>query len=189
MDRAINLVEKSAAEGAKLLVFPETWFPGYPVYVWRLKPGPDMSKTDKLFSLSQSNSIDLSKNQMKSLQEAAKENDMVIVVGYQELDGSVNESTLYNSCAIIDADGSILNNHRKLMPTNPERMVWGFGDASVLNIVDTAVGRIGALLCWENYMPLARYTMYSQNMDIYVAPTWDQGEAWLGLVSNNAIHC
>lgn len=178
MDCAISLVEQAAREGAKLLVFPEAWFPGYPTFIWRLPPGAGMGKTDELFAQLQANAIDLSRNGMAPLQDAAREHEMVIVAGYQELDGTVSGSTLYNSCIIIDADGRIANNHRKLMPTNPERMVWGFGDGAGLNVVDTAVGRIGALLCWENYMPLARYALYAQNIDIYVAPTWDSGETW-----------
>ena len=72
------------------------------------------------------------------------------------------------------------------MPTNPERMVWGFGDGSGLNVTDTAVGRVGALLCWENYMPLARYALYGQQIDIYVAPTWDTGESWLATMQHIA---
>lgn len=186
MDRAIGLVEQAAREGAQLLVFPEAWFPGYPTFIWRLPPGAGMAKTDALFARLQANSIDLSRNGMTPLQDAAREHEMVIVAGYQELDGAVSGSTLYNSCIIIDADGRIANNHRKLMPTNPERMVWGFGDGVGLNVVDTAVGRIGALLCWENYMPLARFALYAQNIDIYVAPTWDSGETWLATMQHIA---
>jgi nitrilase len=186
MERALGLVEKSAREGAELLVFPEAWFPGYPTYVWRLPPGAGMGKTDELFARMQANSIDLSQNRMAPLQEAAREHAMVIVAGYQEIDGAVSGSTLFNSCIIIDADGRIVNNHRKLMPTNPERMVWGFGDGSGLNVVDTAVGRIGALICWENYMPLARFAMYAQNIDIYVAPTWDSGDTWMATMQHIA---
>ncbi len=140
MERAVGLIEKAAAEGAKLIVFPEAWFPGYPTFVWRLPPGAGMGKTDELFTRMQANSIDLSRGGMTPLQDAAREHEMVIVAGYQELDGAVSGSTLYNSCVIIDADGTIANNHRKLMPTNPERMVWGFGDGSGLKVVDTAVG-------------------------------------------------
>ena len=184
IERAVSLIDQSAKEGSKLVVFPEAWFPGYPEFVWRLKPGVDMKKTDDLFKISQANSVDLNKNQMKPIQEAAKKNELVIVAGHQEIDSEISGSTLYNSCIIIDADGKILNNHRKLMPTNPERMVWGFGDASGLNVVETAVGRIGALLCWENYMPLARYAIYSQNIDIYVAPTWDEGKTWLATMQH-----
>ena len=95
-------------------------------------------------------------------------------------------STLFNSCAVIDADGTIANNHRKLMPTNPERMVWGFGDASGLRVVETSVGRIGTLICWENYMPLARFALYAQDIDILCAPTWDSGETWLATMQHIA---
>ena len=186
MERAVGLIEKAAAEGAKLIVFPEAWFPGYPTFVWRLPPGAGMGKTDELFTRMQANAIDRSRGGMTPLQDAAREHEMVIVAGYQELDGAVSGSTLYNSCVIIDADGSIANNHRKLMPTNPERMVWGFGDGSGLKVVDTAVGRIGALICWENYMPLARFAMYAQDIDIYVAPTWDSGDTWLATMQHIA---
>lgn len=186
MERAVGLIEKAATDGAKLIVFPEAWFPGYPTFVWRLPPGAGMGKTDELFARLQANSIDLSRGGMTPLQDAAREHEMVIVAGYQELDGAVSGSTLYNSCVIIDADGTIANNHRKLMPTNPERMVWGFGDGSGLKVVDTAVGRIGALICWENYMPLARFAMYAQDIDIYVAPTWDSGDTWLATMQHIA---
>jgi len=86
----------------------------------------------------------------------------------------------------IGADGTILNRHRKLMPTNPERMVWGFGDAMGLRLVETPLGRIGTLICWESYMPLARFALYAQNIDIYVAPTWDSGETWLATLNHIA---
>ena len=145
-----------------------------------------MGKTDALFALSQANSIDLGRDGLAPLRAAAKEHGVVVVIGYQEIDGAISGSTVFNSCAIIDADGRIANNHRKLMPTNPERMVWGFGDGSGLNVVDTAVGRVGALICWENYMPLARYALYAQNIDIYVAPTWDSGPAWLATMQHIA---
>jgi nitrilase len=80
---------------------------------------------------------------------------------------------------VIGPDGAILNRHRKLMPTNPERMVWGFGDGRGLRVVDTPAGRIGTLICWENYMPLARYALYAQNLEVHIAPTWDCGDEWV----------
>jgi len=186
MARAVELAAEAAAEGCAMLTFPEAWFPGYPTFVWRLPPGAGMGKTDELFARLQTNSVDLGRDGMAPLQAAAREHGMVIVAGYQEIDGAVSGSTLFNSCLIIDADGSIVNNHRKLMPTNPERMVWGFGDGAGLNVVETAVGRVGALICWENYMPLARYALYAQNIDIYVAPTWDSGETWLATMQHIA---
>ncbi len=133
-----------------------------------------MGKTDELFAQLQANAVDLGRDGMAPLQEAAREHEVVIDAGYQELDGAVSGSTLFNASIIIDADGCIANNHRKLMPTNPERMIWGNGDGSGLNVVDTAVGRIGTLLCWESFMPLARYALYARNIDIYVAPTLGQ---------------
>ena len=145
-----------------------------------------MAKTDELYARLLANSVDRSKEGLRPLQEAAKEHGVVIVLGYQEVDGTGSRSTIFNSCAIIDADGRLANNHRKLMPTNAERMVWGFGDGSGLNVVDTAVGRIGTLICWENYMPLARYALYAQNIEIYVAPTWDSGVIWLATLQHIA---
>lgn len=186
LERAVDLVAEAAAGDAHMIVFPEAWLPGYPTFVWRLYPGADMGKTDALYALSLANSVDLSANGLAPLQKAASEHAMVIVMGYQEVDGSASGGTLFNSCAIIDADGRLLNNHRKLMPTNPERMVWGFGDGSGLNVVETAVGRVGTLLCWENYMPLARAALYAQNIEIYVAPTWDSGSSWLASMQHVA---
>lgn len=99
---------------------------------------------------------------------------------------SALRSTLYNSVVVIGSGGEILNHHRKLMPTNPERMLWGFGDGSGLNVVETPIGRIGVLLCWENYMPLARYALYAQGVDVYIAPTYDSGEGWIGTMQHIA---
>ena len=98
-----------------------------------------------------------------------------MVCGLQERDSAFSRSTLYNTVVVIGPDGTLLNRHRKLMPTNPERMVWGFGDASGLRAVDTPCGRVGVLICWENYMPLARCAMYASGVEVYVAPTYDAG--------------
>jgi predicted amidohydrolase len=88
-------------------------------------------------------------------------------------------STLYNSLLYLDSHGQLLGTHRKLMPTGPERMVWGQGDGSSLLVFDPPFGRLGGLICWENYMPLARAAMYAQGLDILLAPTWDRGETWV----------
>lgn len=186
LEKAVGLIGRAAAEGAGLVVFPEGWFPGYPDFVWRLKPREDMGKVDALFARLVANAVDLSRDGLAPVRAAAREHGVVVVAGHQELDGAVSGSTVFNSVAIIDADGEILNNHRKLMPTNPERMVWGFGDGSGLRVVETAVGRIGALLCWENYMPLARMALYAQQIEIYCAPTWDTGETWLATMQHIA---
>ncbi len=96
---------------------------------------------------------------------------VTIVCGIDGRDGDTSRVTLYNSVLTISPQGTVQNCHRKLMPTNPERMVWGFGDASGMKLVDTLIGRVGSLVCWENYMPLARCAMFAQGIDIYIAPT------------------
>jgi nitrilase len=111
---------------------------------------------------------------------------LVVVCGIHERDGEFARSTLYNTLVVIGADGSVLNRHRKLVPTNPERMVWGEGDASGLRVVPTAVGRVGALICWENYMPLARYALYADGVEVYIASTWDEGDTWLATMRHIA---
>jgi nitrilase len=186
LERAAALVAEAAGAGAALVVFPEAWFPGYPTWVWRLRPGEDMAVSAEMHALLARNAINAGAGGLAPLQEIARAHGVVLVAGFNEIDARSSGSTLYNSVAVIDADGRVANHHRKLMPTNPERMVWGFGDGSTLRVVDTAVGRIGALLCWENYMPLARYALYAQRVEIYVAPTWDTGESWLATMRHIA---
>lgn len=175
-DLCADIIAEAAAQGAKLLVFPECFLPGYPTWIWRLRPGGDMGVGNEIHNLLLRNAVDVQGGGLGPLQKAAAEHGMVVVVGLNEIDSAFSGSTLFNAVAIIDADGKLLNVHRKLMPTNPERMVWGAGDARGLRVVDTAVGRVGSLICWENYMPLARYALYAQDIDIYVAPTWDNGD-------------
>jgi nitrilase len=174
--KAVASVREAAQGGARLVVFPEAFIPGYPAWMWRLRPGGDMALTEKLHSRLRANSVDLSGEDLAPLREAAKKDKVTVVCGLHERDAEFGGGTLYNTVAVIGPDGALLNRHRKLMPTNPERMVWGFGDASGLKAVDTPCGRVGALICWESYMPLARYALYAQGEDIYVAPTYDSGD-------------
>jgi len=186
IEKAVKLVEQAASAGAELAVFPEAYISGYPAWIWRLRPGGDWGVSEELHSRLLDSSVDIDAGDLELLCDAAKNNKISIVCGLNERDGVLSKATLYNTVVIIGAEGNILNRHRKLMPTNPERMVWGFGDGSGLNVVDTPVGRVGTLLCWENYMPLARYALYSQGVEIYVAPTYDSGEDWLGTMQHIA---
>jgi len=174
IEKAVQLIEQATSNNAKLVIFPEAYISGYPAWIWRLRPGGDFGVSEELHSRLLDSAVDIDAGDLKQLCEAAKKNKITIVCGLNERDGNLSKATLYNTVVIIGEDGSILNRHRKLMPTNPERMVWGFGDGSGLNVVDTPAGRVGALLCWENYMPLARYTLYSQGIEIYIAPTYDR---------------
>jgi nitrilase len=178
LGRAAELIGEAAGAGAGLVVFPEAWLPGYPTWVWRLRPGEDMAAAHDLHRALAANAVDLSRDGLRLVQEAAASRGVVVVTGFTEIDRTAS-STLFNSVAVIDADGRVANRHRKLMPTNPERMVWGFGDGAGLRVAETAVGRIGTLICWENYMPLARAALYAQRPEIHIAPTWDTGDSWL----------
>lgn len=180
IDKAVALIAEATTEGARLIVFPEAFIPGYPSWVWRLRPGGDWALCEQLHQRLRDNAVDLAQDGLAKIRAAAAEHKVVVVMGMNERDGTLGRSTLYNSVAVIGAEGELLNRHRKLMPTNPERMVWGFGDATGLKAVDTPIGRIGTLVCWENFMPLARFALYAQGMDILIAPTYDSGEAWIG---------
>jgi nitrilase len=179
LDRAVTAVAEAAQAGAQLVVLPEAFVPGYPAWIWRLRPGTDMALAEQLHARLRSNAVDLSRDELAPLFTAARQHKATVVCGIHERDADFSRNTLYNTVVVIGPDGTLLNRHRKVMPTSPERMVWGFGDASGLKAVDTPCGRVGALICWENYLPLARCAMYAQGVDIYVAPTYDSGERWI----------
>jgi nitrilase len=180
IERALQLLDEAVAAGAGLVIFPEAFVPGYPAWIWRLRPGSDMQQSDALYGMLIENAVDIDRGDLAPLSAAAKRHGVTVVCGMNERESDLGRSTLYNTIAIIGPDGKMLNKHRKLMPTNPERMVWGFGDASGLRTVDTPAGRVGALICWENFMPLARYALYAQGVEIYIAPTYDNGDGWIG---------
>ncbi len=186
IDSALASIEEAAREGASLLVFPEAYIPGYPTWIWRLRPGGDMKLSGEIHARLRENSVDLARGDLQPLQDAAARHKVTIVLGINELDRDFSGTTIFNTVVVIGPDGALLNRHRKLMPTNPERMVWGMGDASGLKVVDTPAGRLGALICWESYMPLARYALYAQGIEIYVAPTWDTGDSWLATMRHIA---
>ena len=183
---AVASVKEAAENNSDLVIFTEAFIPGYPTWIWRLRPGGDWNLSEELHKRLFDNAINMESDDLLPLYTAAREHSVTIVCGIEERDNRLSRTTLYNTLIIIGTDGTLLNKHRKLMPTNPERMVWGFGDASGVRVVDTAAGRIGALLCWENYMPLARYALYSQGVEIYIAPTYDSGDGWIGSLQHIA---
>lgn len=184
--RAVEFAAEAADAGAKLVIYPEAFVPGYPAWIWRLRPGTDWDACSQIYKRLLDNAVDLEKDGLRVIRRAAQEHDVTIVMGINERDGRNSRSTLYNTVVTVGPTGDILNRHRKLMPTNPERMVWGFGDASGLNVVDAPSGRIGSLLCWENLMPLARFALYAQGIEIHIAPTYDSGDSWLGTLQHIA---
>jgi len=186
IQEAVAMTDEAAANGAKLIIFPEAHIPGYPAWIWRLRPGGDWGLSEEIHARLLDNSVNLESDDMVPLYDAAKEHQVTIMCGMNERESNLSQATLYNTTVTIGPDGQLINRHRKLMPTNPERMVWGFGDASGLKVIDTPCGRVGALICWENYMPLARYALYAQGVEIYVAPTYDSGDGWIGSMQHIA---
>ena len=186
IDQAVELVNQAASAGAELVVFTEAFIPGYPAWIWRLRPGGDWGLSEQLHERLLRNAVQVTSSDLEPLCTAAQKHRLTIVCGIEELDETYSRATLYNSVVVIGPEGDLLNKHRKLMPTNPERMVWGFGDATGLKVIDTPAGRVGTLLCWENYMPLARYALYAQGVEIYIAPTYDSGDGWLGTLQHIA---
>jgi len=186
IEGALSSIDEAVRNGASLLVFPEAYLPGYPTWIWRLRPGGDMALSGEIHARLRENAVDLARGDLQPIQDAATRHRATVVIGMHELDSEFSGTTLFNTVVVVGPDGKLLNRHRKLMPTNPERMVWGMGDASGLKVVDTPAGRLGSLICWESYMPLARYALYAQDIDIYVAPTWDTGESWLATMRHIA---
>jgi nitrilase len=186
IEAAAAAVAEAAANGATLVVLPEAHIPGYPSWIWRLRPGTDGALLARLHALLLENSVCVQRGDLHPLMQAALQHKVTVLCGVDERDEEHGGGTLYNTIVVIGADGRILNRHRKLMPTNPERMVWGFGDGSTLKVIDTPCGRLGTLICWENYMPLARYALYAQGIEIYIAPSYDSGDGWIGTLQHIA---
>ena len=173
IERTADLTRAAAAEGAELIVFPEAFVPGYPDWVWRTRPWDQISTSFYRKLLDES--VDVLGPTLEPVAAAVRQAGAYVVLGINERAGS----TLYNSLVYFGPTGDILGVHRKLMPTGGERLVWGTGDGSGLVAFDTPFGRVGGLICWENYMPLARAALYADGVDIHVAPTWDNSDTWV----------
>ena len=171
VEKAAILTKEAASSGAELIAFPEAFVPTYPDWVWRTRPWADGGWYERLLS----EAVVVPGPATEALGKAAHRARAYVAIGVNERDGA----TLYNSVLYFGPDGALLGKHRKLMPTGGERLVWGQGDGSTLSVFDTPFGRIGGLTCWENYMPLARYAMYAQGIDVYIAPTWDNSDMWV----------
>jgi len=173
--KVVTLAEKAAADGARLVAFPEAFVPGYPDWVWRTRPW-DADAT-ALYARLLDQAVVVGSAATDVLADTARRLGIWLSVGVDERDGQ--DSTVYNSLLHFAPDGSLAGRHRKLMPTGGERLVWGMGDGSTLKTIDTGFGRLGGLICWENYMPLARAALYAQGVDVYLAPTWDNSDVWV----------
>lgn len=161
VDKTIKLIEEAAARGAELIAFPETWIPGYPWFLWLNSPAVNMPL---VYDYHQ-NSLVLDSVQAKRIADAARQNSMMVVLGFSERD----HGSLYISQWIIGSDGETIGTRRKLKATHVERTLFGEGDGSSLTTWETPFGVVGALCCWEHLQPLSRYAMYSQHEEIHIA--------------------
>ena len=158
-EKVVKAIETCGQEGIRLAVFPETIIPNYPYFAWINPPATIADWQVKLFD----QSVEIPGPVTEAIGSAARQSGIVVVLGVNEKDGS----SLYNTQIIFNSDGSIVGKRRKIMPTFHERMVWGWGDGSGLHVFDTDVGRVGALICWEHYMPLARYALIAEGEQIH----------------------
>ena len=181
LEKVGRLTKEASANGAELIVFPEAFVPGYPDWVMRSTPGRHgAARYRRLLEAS----VTVGSEATDVLAGAAREAGAYLCVGVTEHDEVA--TTLYNTMLCFSPTGELVNRHRKLMPTLGERVVWGLGDGSTLTSFDTPFGRVGPLICWEQYMPLARYALYAQGIDILLAPTWDNGDPWVCTLRHNA---
>jgi nitrilase len=185
IEKSCDLIAEAGRNGASLIVFPEAFVPTYPDWIWAVPPG-DHDTLNELYAEYLANSVEIPSPATERLCRAAKQAKMHVAIGVSERNVEASGSSLYNTLLYIDAQGNIMGKHRKLVPTGGERLVWAQGDGSTLFALDTPFGKLGGLICWENYMPLARYAMYAWGTQIYIAPTWDQGDVWLSTLRHIA---
>ncbi len=185
VEKACRLIAEAGSQKCRLIVFPESFIPAYPDWVWAVPPGKEKI-LNALYSEFLSQSVDVPGPATARLGKAARDAGAYLVMGVTERDTEASRASLYNTLLYFSPRGELMGKHRKLVPTGGERMVWAQGDGSTLQVYDTPLGRIGGLICWENYMPLARYTMYAWGTQIYIAATWDRGEPWLSTLRHIA---
>ena len=185
VEKAQSLIGEAGSKGARLVVFPEAFLPGYPVWVWVIPPG-HTHPLRELYSELHANSVTIPGPETERLGRAAAAAGTAVAIGVNERNSEGSDSSLYNTLLFLGPDGEILGRHRKLIPTAGERLVWSQGDGSDLEVYDLPFGRVGGLICWENYMPLARYALSAWGEQIHAAPTWDRGEPWLSTMRHVA---
>ena len=186
LSKLTELVARAAAEGAQLVVFPESFIPAYPRgFSYGFVVGSRTMDGRLDFKRYYDGSVIVPSRDTDVIAAAAREAGVYVSVGVTERDEK--NCTLYCTNLIFGPDGALLCRHRKLKPTGTERCIWGEGDGSTLTVVDTPFGVMGSLICWENYMPLARFALYQQGVSIYLAPTADSREEWQATMRHIAL--
>lgn len=179
VDKAVALTAEAASKGANIIVFPEAFIPCYPRgLTFKTVVGSRSAEGRADWERYLENSVPVPSKTTDILGKAAQKANAYLTIGVIERDTEFSRSTVYCTVLFFGPDGKLLGKHRKLKPTGSERLIWGEGDGSTLTVVDTPYGRMGAMICWENYMPLARAAMYGKGVDLYLAPTADARDAW-----------
>jgi len=179
VQKACRLVAEAAAQDAQLILFPEAFIPAYPRGLgFGTVVGSRSEAGRRTWERYWANSVDVPGPATDALGMAAREAGAYLVIGVVERDTQFSRGTLYCTLLYFGPEGQLLGKHRKLKPTAAERLIWGEGDGSTLTVLDTELGRMGGLICWENYMPLARMAMYSKGVELYLAPTADARDSW-----------
>jgi len=188
VEKTVSLVQEAAAKGAKIVLFPEAFIPAYPRgLAFGATVGSRNQAGRKDWARYWENSVLVPSAATDTLGEAAREAGVYLSVGIIERESEGSQSTVYCTLIYFGPDGKLLGKHRKLKPTASERLIWGEGDGSTLTTVDTPYGKMGGLICWENYMPLARAAMYDSGLGIYLAPTADSRDGWQATIRHIAL--
>ncbi|MDP9384437.1 MAG: carbon-nitrogen hydrolase family protein [Actinomycetota bacterium] len=176
VEKAVGLIAQAAERGARVIGFPETWLPGYPAWIFGAA-GWDDPAAKRAYARLARNAVEVPGPAVDRLRAAAREAEAVVVMGAHERDTATSGGTLFNSQLIIGPDGALLGVHRKLVPTHAERILWGEGDGSTLHVLDTPYAKVGGLVCWEHWMPLARFAMHAKGEEVHVASWPDAPES------------
>ncbi|MEN8173501.1 MAG: carbon-nitrogen hydrolase family protein [Chloroflexota bacterium] len=188
VEKACRLIEEAAAEGAQLVLFPEAFIPAYPRGLsFGMVVGSRKAEGRELWQTYWENAVEIPSPATEALGKAVREAGVYLAMGIIERDTDFGGGTLYCTTLYYGPDGEILGKHRKLKPTGAERLIWGEGDGSTLTAVSTDLGKIGGLICWENYMPLARMAMYEKGVELYLAPTADARDTWQATLRHIAL--
>jgi nitrilase len=178
IEKACDLIAQAAARGARLIVLPEAFVSAYPAWVWFL-PLTRRADVASLYRELVESSVAVPGPETEKLGLAAREASAWVAIGVNERNATRSGTTLYNTLLLFNDRGELVERHRKLMATGGERMIWAAGEPVPLQVHDTPMGRLGGLICWENYMPLARFSLYEQGAQIHLAPTWDKSDQWI----------
>ena len=187
VETAYRLIDEAAEQDAQLILFPEGFIPAYPRGLsFGTVVGSRSEEGRRTWERYRANAIDVPGHETGILGKAARKAKAYLAIGVIECDTQFSRGTLYCTLLYFGPDGRLLGKHRKLKPTASERLIWGEGDGSTLTVLDTGIGKIGGLICWENLMPMARMVMYSKGVELYLAPTADARDTWLSTLRHIA---